>query len=156
MEATMLRSIAFVSLLALGLVIPAVAQQLTEQEAHQVVQSFVDAFDKAAKAKDAAAWGAQYTGDAVRVGVWGDVLVGREAIEKHYADGFPSSDEDPVTLDQVKILSNDVILAIGGWSETWHGPDGPVHFAGRWTNTDVRVGEMWKIGFQTVTMFRKK
>ncbi len=153
----MLRSLALVSLLILLHMVPAAAQQLTEQQARQAVQSSLyDIIQKSAQAKDAATQAALYTEDALRVSPTGDTLVGRAAIEKYYTKTFQSFDEDPFTVDHVKVLTNDVVLAEGSWSGTWHGPDGPVHMAGRWANTDVRVGDTWRIAAQIISMLPNK
>jgi uncharacterized protein (TIGR02246 family) len=142
--------------LAVALAIPAAAQQLTEQEAHQVVQGLVDQTDKGAKAKDAAGLAAQYTDDAVRINGNGTVLLGRAAIEKFIAKGLQSFDEDPLKIIAIKIISHDTIVAFGSWSGIYHGENGPVHEGGRWAATDVRVGDGWKIAAVLVSDIPQK
>ena len=125
--------------------VSAAAQQLTEQEARRAAQGLVDQFNKAAPTKDAAAIAARYTKDGVRVTGSGDTLVGRDAIEKWYAKTLQSFDEDPGRLDQVKVIGNDVIVAIGSWSGTWHSDKGPVRLGGHWMYTEVRTADGWKV-----------
>jgi uncharacterized protein (TIGR02246 family) len=131
--------------LTIALAIPAAAQQLTDQQARQVAQGLDDNFDKAFKAKDAAAIAALHTEDAVHVGGYGDTDLGRAAIEKYYVKGVQNFDGDPLKIDQIKIINNDTIVVFGFWSGIFHGENGPVHMAGRWVNTDVRVGDTWKV-----------
>jgi uncharacterized protein (TIGR02246 family) len=124
--------------------VSASAQQLTEQEARQAAQGLVDQFNKAAPKKDTAAIAARYTEDAIRVTGSGDTLVGRDAIEKWYAKMLQSCDEDPGRLDQVKVVGNDVIVAILSWSGTCHSDKGPVRLSGRAMYTEVRTAHGWK------------
>jgi uncharacterized protein (TIGR02246 family) len=124
--------------------VSASAQQLTEQQAKQVAQSIVDAFNVAYKAKDAAAIAARYTEDGIRVTGAGDTLVGRAAIEAWYKITMQVYDDDELKLDRVKIVSDDVIVAFGFWSGTLHSDKGPVRSSGHWMNTEVRTADGWK------------
>ncbi len=83
----------------------------------------------------------------------GSTRHGRDALVKMWAEDFPTFDYDFVPIDEVKVISNDVIVVIGSWSGTWHGPKGPVKMKGRWENTDIRVGDTWKmaVGMANVT-----
>ena len=130
--------------LVVALAIPAAAQQLTEQEAHQVAQGFADQFAKAFKAKDAAGIAALYTDDAMRISGDGTLSLGRAAVEKFYAKGVQSFDEDPLKIIQVKVISNDTFVVFGSWSGIYHGENGPTHEGGRFAATVVRVGDAWK------------
>ncbi|MBV8457779.1 MAG: SgcJ/EcaC family oxidoreductase, partial [Acetobacteraceae bacterium] len=109
----MFRLLVIIPALAVALAIPAAAQQLTEHEARQVAQGIVDKFDIAAKAKDAAGIAALYTDDAVRVNPNGDMLLGRSAIEKFEVKLFQSFTEDPLKINQIKVISNDAIVVFG-------------------------------------------
>jgi uncharacterized protein (TIGR02246 family) len=141
----MFRSLVIIPALAVALAIPAAAQQLTEQEAHQVVQGLIDQTNELYKAKDAAGLAARYTDDAVRINGNGTVLLGRAAIEKFTAKALQSFDEDPVKIIAIKVISNDTIVAFGSWSGIYHGENGPAHEGGCWAATDVHVGDGWKI-----------
>jgi uncharacterized protein (TIGR02246 family) len=141
----MFRLLVIIPALVVALAIPAAAQQLTEQEAHQVAQGLVDQANKAFKAKDAAGLAARYTNDAVRINGNGDVLLGPAAVEKFYKKALQSFDEDPLKIIQVKIISNDTIVVFVTWSGTYHGENGPTHRGGRSAATEVRVGDAWKI-----------
>jgi len=130
--------------LVVALAIPAAAQQLTEQEAHQVAQGLDDQLYKALKAKDAAGIAAGYTDDAMRMSGNGTMSFGRAAIENLYAKGLQVFDEDPPKIIQVKIINNDTIVVFGSWSGIYHGKNGPTHEGGRFAATVVRVGDAWK------------
>jgi uncharacterized protein (TIGR02246 family) len=132
--------------LVVALAAPAAAQQLTEQEAHQVAQDLEDQISKAYKAKDAAGIAAHYTDDAMSLDGNGTLLLGRSAIEKSRAKTVQSFDEDPVKILQVKIINNDTIVVFGSWSGIYHGENRnePTHWAGRFASTLVRVGDTWK------------
>jgi hypothetical protein len=69
---------------------------------------------------------------------------GRAAITQVYAKGFGIKDWEiePDTVDKVRVISNDVILATGAWSGTFKGTS---HVHGYWGSTVVRTGDTWKI-----------
>ncbi len=69
---------------------------------------------------------------------------GRAAITEGYAAKLGNKDwqEDPDRIDQVQVISNDVILAWGTWSGTLKGT---THLHGYWDSTLVRQGDTWKI-----------
>jgi hypothetical protein len=48
-------------------------------------------------------------------------------------------------LDQVTAIGDDIILRGGSCSGICHREEGAVPVQGRWTTTDVRVGDSWKI-----------
>jgi uncharacterized protein (TIGR02246 family) len=143
--------IASVAALATALALPALAQQLSEQKARQVADEIEQARYKAFQAKDVAAAASLQTEDGIRVTGAGATLIGREANEKWLVKILPNYDADLSKVDQVKVLSNDVIVVTGYWSGVWHGESGPVHETGRWANTDVRVGDTWKIAVSMVS-----
>jgi ketosteroid isomerase-like protein len=129
--------------LAVALAIPAARpQQLTEQEARQVAQKGADNFYRAFKAKDAAGIAAGYTDDTVRISGNGTLSLGRAAVEKFYAKGVQSFDEDPPKIIEAKIISNDTIVVFGSWSSIYHGDNGPAHVGGRWAATGWKTAAL--------------
>jgi ketosteroid isomerase-like protein len=150
------RSLVIIPALAVALAIPAArAQQLTEQEAHQVAQGLADQFYKLYKAKDAAAVAAHYTSDTVRINGNGDLLLGPAAVQKFYGEKvLPNFDEDPPKIIRVKVINNDTIVVFGSWSGTHHGDN--ARLSGRWVTTDVRVGDGWKITAMLVSDIPQK
>jgi ketosteroid isomerase-like protein len=140
----MYHSLALVPVMAIGLAVPAVAQQLTDQAARQVVEAIVQAEYKAVQAKDAVAAAALGTDNVIRVTGAGDTIVGREAHVKWWAQVVQHWENDPDKIDQVRVLSNDMIVATGFWSGKWHGDNGSVPIAGRWMTSLLRVGDTWK------------
>jgi uncharacterized protein (TIGR02246 family) len=144
----MTRFLMIVPALAVGLAASATAQQVSEQDARQAGQGVLDAWNMAAKQKDAAAQAALYAEDAVRVTPEG-LISGRAAIEKRAAETFRSYSPDPSELEQVKIIGSEVILRAGTWSGTYNGPHGPVYLKGYWSDADVRDGNTWKIKQET-------
>ena len=87
---------------------------------------------------------ARYTEDGIRVTGAGDTLVGRAAIEAWYKLTMQVYDDDELKLDRVKIVSDDVIVAFGFWSGTFHSDKGQVRSSGHWMNTEVRTADGWK------------
>ncbi|MGA9017019.1 MAG: nuclear transport factor 2 family protein [Acetobacteraceae bacterium] len=147
----MTRFLAIVSVLAIGSAVSAAAQQVSEQDAQQAGRSVLDAWNKTFQQKDAAGHAALYTEDAVRVTPHG-LISGRASIESDAAEGLKDYTPDPSALDQVKMIGNGVMLRAGTWSGTYHGPSGPVHLKGYWSDTDVRDGNTWKIRQETYTV----
>ena len=132
-------------MLAIGLGMPAAAQQTTEQDVRQAAQSFVDAFNRALQERDAAALAALYTEDAVLITPQGPIS-GRAAIKKWHADGLKVyTQAQPSKLDQVNVISNGVRIKTGSWTGTVQGPNGPMALRGYWATTDVLEGGTWKI-----------
>lgn len=149
----MFRSLAYASAIIVVTALPVSAQNLTEQQARGVAQVLVDGFNKNYKAKNAAGIAANFTDDTVRVWSSGAGSTGRDEIEKRYAKLIESFDEDPITFDQIKVVSNSVIVVFGSYSGTSQGKDGPVRSRGRWTwtATEARSGEGWKIAASMVS-----
>jgi uncharacterized protein (TIGR02246 family) len=144
----MTRSLMIGPVLAVGLAVSAAAQQVSEQDAQQAGQRLLDAWNKAALSKDAAAHAALFTEDATRVTPQG-LISGRAAIESAIAAEPKDYTPDPSKLEQVKMIGNGVMLRAGTWSGTYSGPNGPVHLKGYWSDTDVRDGNTWKIRQET-------
>ena len=144
----MTRFLMIVPALAISLAAPASAQQVSEQDARQAGQSVLDAWNKTAQQKDAAAHAALFTEDAVQVTPQG-LVSGRAAIEGRAAEDFKSLRFDPSKLEQAKMIGTEVMLRAGTWSGTYNGPDGPVHLKGYWSDVDVRDGNTWKIRQET-------
>jgi uncharacterized protein (TIGR02246 family) len=133
--------------LAISFALPTFAQEQsavnpeTLQEIEAVRTQFVEAYNK----HDAAAIAALYTLDAVRVEDWGDgdLLVGRDAIEKAFEKKFAAS-YPPITRKLVAIYPfEDRIAAISEYSV------GSYH--GHTTNIYVRDVDTWKIRMEFVT-----
>ena len=133
---------------AVGLAASAAAQQASDQDARQLGQSFVDAWNKTMLQKDAAAHAALYAEDAVQVTPQG-LVSGRAAIERGTAEAFKVFTFDPSKLEKLKMIGNGVVLRAGTWSGTYNGPHGPVRQAGYWSDTVVRDGDSWKIQQET-------
>jgi uncharacterized protein (TIGR02246 family) len=153
-EAMMLRVLTIVPIVAIGLAVPAAAQQVSDQAAQASGESVVQAFNKAALAKDAAGLAALYTEDATYVAPEG-TLFGRTAIQKMYEQDLKSVTAEPAKLDRVIMLGDKVRLRFGTWSGMLNASDGPpIHVKGYWTTTDVRDGDAWKIRLESynVTM----
>jgi uncharacterized protein (TIGR02246 family) len=107
--------------LAISFAVPTFAQeQITvDPDVHQQIEAvrtqYVEAFDK----HDAAAIAALYTEDAVRVGdrIATTLLVGRDAIEKNFAEYF-ASDPPPLVGKIIEMYSlEDRIVAISDYDQ---------------------------------------
>jgi uncharacterized protein (TIGR02246 family) len=127
---------------------PAIAQQLSEQDVLRAGQNLLDAWNRTAQQKDAAAHAALYTEDAVQVTPQG-LISGRAAIESRAAQDFKSLTLDPSKLEQTNMIGTEVMLRTGTWSGTYNGPHGPMHLNGYWSDADVREGNTWKIRQET-------
>jgi hypothetical protein len=141
----MIRPLALMSAVAIGLAMPAAAQRPTEQEARKIAEHLLQLDNKAWQDKSATEEAALYAEDGIRVYPKG-TLLGRAAVEKWFSGPMTAKDwvQDPSTLDQVKVVSDNVIIFTGGWSGTWTGPKGPEVYKGRWAKTVVRDGDSWK------------
>jgi ketosteroid isomerase-like protein len=148
MEAGMLRSVTITLVLIVGLVLPAAAQQMSDQDARLAGEDILRAYNKGLLDHDATGLAALYTEDAVIFTTNGPVS-GRPAIEKALADTFKHYRPDPSKLERVVAVGNDAIMRGGSWSGTFQGVGAPVHLRGFWTTTDVREGGTWKIRMET-------
>jgi ketosteroid isomerase-like protein len=142
----MLRSPISALVLTIALILPASAQQPTDQDARKIAENLLQMDNKAWQDKSAVEVAALYAEDGIRVYPKG-TLLGRAAVEKWFSAPMTATDwvEDPSTLDQVKVVSDNVIIFTGGWSGTWTGPKGPEVYKGHWAKTAVRDGNSWKV-----------
>ena len=149
----MFRSLVYASVMIGAAVLPAAAQTLTEQQARGVAQALVDNFNRNFKQKNAGAIAANFTKDTVRSWTLGTVTVGRAEIEQRYAKTFEVYDEDPITFDQIKVVSDTVIVLFGSFSGVVKGDKGqvPVHGRWTWTATEPGSGEGWKIAASMIS-----
>jgi uncharacterized protein (TIGR02246 family) len=136
------------SALALGWVVPAIAQTASEADAQSAGESVLAAWNRTALAKDAAAHAALYTEDAIQVTPFG-LVSGRPAIEKNLEAAFKNWTPNPSTLETVSMLAPNVMVRAGTWNATVTMPTGPTPVHGYWSDVDVRDGEGWKIRQET-------
>jgi ketosteroid isomerase-like protein len=140
-----------VPVLAIGLAMPAAAQQISDQNAHQIAEKYAEAWVTAFEKKDAAGLAAAlYTEDAMRVTPDG-LVYGRAAIENDLVEMFRVMTDVAIKVDQVKV-SNGVILESGSWAAKFNGPTGPVPVKGFWGTTEVPDGGTWKARLDTFNM----
>jgi uncharacterized protein (TIGR02246 family) len=147
-EATMLRILMIVPVLAVELAMPAAAQPISQQDADQAAKSVSELFSKALHAKDAARIAALYTEDTVRVGPYG-VQIGRAEVEKSWTEGFKVYEPEFAKVDRVAVIGQDVVSSVNSWAGTFNSPNGPVPSRGYSTLTEVRDGGGWKISNET-------
>jgi uncharacterized protein (TIGR02246 family) len=147
----MLRSFITVAVAAVGLAMPAAAEQVSEQDAWKAGQSVVEAFNRAAEARDAAGLARLYSEDALFITTDGPVY-GRAAIQKMLTDEQRIYKAEPAKLDRVVMIGDAARLRTGSWSGVLQTPNGPMHLKGYWTTTDVRDGDTWKIRMETDNM----
>jgi len=113
----------------------------TRQEIEAVAMQFAEAYNK----HDAPAIAALYTQDAVRLADWNsdDLLVGREAIEKGFAEyfaaSFPPAVREPVQMYAIEGR----IAAISEYSAG--------HYNGHIVRIYIRDAATWKIRMEFVT-----
>jgi ketosteroid isomerase-like protein len=147
-EVMVMRLFAIVTVLAVGLAIPAAAEQLSEHDAHQAAHSTLDAWNKASEQKDAAGRAALYTEDALQITPEG-LISGRAAIQKSSVEDFKAFTYDPAKLERVIMIGNSIMLSAGTWSGTYSSPDGPVPMKGYWSDISVPAGNTWMIRQET-------
>ena len=141
--------------LAIGFALPTFAQQTNTPDA-QLRQQIVALFGKFTEAwnnNDAAALAALYTKDAVFCGGEGSgPHYGREAIEKHFAEGMKQfhfsnhiATPDQYSPHAIGTAGNEV-WALGEWSMTIQSKNGgsPMQIKGNSLNIFVRDGDSWK------------
>ena len=141
--------------LAIGFALPTFAQQTNtpDPQLRQQIVALLEKFSEAWNNNDAAALAALYTKDAVFCGGEGSgPHYGREAIEKHFAEGFKlfHFSNHIATADQysphaIGTAGNEV-WALGEWSMTIQSKNGgsPMQIKGHWGDIFVRDGNGWK------------
>jgi uncharacterized protein (TIGR02246 family) len=137
--------------LAISFAVSAFAQQKETLDAQAVKKAdpLTGKYDEAENSNDAAAVAALYTEDAVWVTPEG-TIVGREAIEKQYAEYFKFGrhSNHTTTFDPASYQitgTTDTIALSGGWSVTVEVQGKPQEFKGRWLAIDTRGSDGWKI-----------
>jgi uncharacterized protein (TIGR02246 family) len=132
-------SLASLVLLGIGLTAPAFAQN-AGPDANKICEKM----NAAGATGDAAKYAkAAYTENAVMMGTGiKGVLVGREAIEKYYAEAFKTTKAISNDCDSISIrpLSNSTALITGHWTTTPKDPNGTT-FKGSFAITLVKEGE---------------
>ena len=140
--------------LAISLGLPSFAQQKdigADPHTTQKIRAIAKAYTRAINHNDAAAIAALHTEDGVLVSDR-EPVHGRQAIEKWYADLFPTWQPqnhvgtlDPDSPHLLGTAGNE-LWETGSWSETGQGSSGaPIHLKGYWSAIKVRQGEDWKI-----------
>jgi ketosteroid isomerase-like protein len=138
--------------LAISFALPTFAQE-TNKPDPRLRERFIALIKKSTDARDqndAAAIAAEFKEDGVLVTPNGPIF-GREAIEKHYADGFKQgfhSSSNIVTPDEdsphIIGTASKGMWATGRWSATIQGKDwGPIEAKGYWSV--IPEGDDWKI-----------
>jgi uncharacterized protein (TIGR02246 family) len=119
---------------------PAALAQTSDPDIRKVADDYTAAYNKG----DSQALAALYTADAWRLGPTGEMVKGRAAIEKGYADAFAGpSKGSTLTLrpgDTLQVTP-DVAVIEGGYEVA--GAAGPLK--GRYVNTLKREGGSWKL-----------
>jgi uncharacterized protein (TIGR02246 family) len=135
--------------MAMSFALPTFAQQKETLDAQAVEKALDGKYDEAQNSNDAAAVAALYTEDAVWVTPQG-TIVGREAIEKQYAEYFKFGrhSNHRTTFDPASSQitgTTDTITLSGGWSVTVEVQGKPQEFKGYWLSIYTRGSDGWKI-----------
>lgn len=121
------------------MVVPGIAgAQKPDPDAQKLADQYVAAFNKA----DAKGLAALYTTGAVRMGPEGQLITGRAAIEKSYADAFAGPTKGTtltVTVSSSHVVTPDVKIMEGRYNTTGGTNPG----GGRYVNTVARQGGTW-------------
>src|SRR6516164_11480343 len=141
--------------LAIALALPTVAQQMNtpDPRLRERIVALFGKFTEAWNNNDSAALAALYTEDAVFCGGEGSgPHYGREAIEKHFAEGFKLfhfsnhiGTPDQYSPHVIGTAGNEV-WALGEWSMTVQSKDGgsPMQIKGNWLDIFVREADGWR------------
>jgi uncharacterized protein (TIGR02246 family) len=148
----MLRLLKVGPVLATSLIVLTAAGPLSENEVRQAGEGIVQNYNKAGRAKDAAALAAVYTEDAILVMPEGP-LVGRAAIENYFRNAFKVFTLEVAQLDRVSTIADgQVMLRVGSFTGTVQGANGISPVKGYWATTDVQEGGTWKIRLEEDNM----
>jgi uncharacterized protein (TIGR02246 family) len=124
------------------------AEQSSDEAAIHAGAGILTSINRANAQRDAQAVAAVYAEDATMI-LSDELLSGRAAIEKAYAQFYERSCPHPSKLEHVVAIGDDMMLRAGSWSHTYRGPAGLVHQWGSWTTTDVLRGTTWQIHTET-------
>src|SRR5215472_5623560 len=117
----MLRLFTILSLI-LGLLTPTVAENISEEEGRQAVESIFQSYVKAMQKHDAGGLAALYTQDGLIVRPAGSIS-GIADITRFYQDVVKIVIDLAVDIDKVKVLGDGVILANGVAQNMMKAPD---------------------------------
>lgn len=133
-----MRTLKWIAALAFaGLSVVSVGAQKPDPDAQKIIDQYIAAFNKG----DAKGVAALYTADATRVGPDGQLLTGRAAVEKSYADGFAGAIKGStlsIQQGRVQVVTPDVKIMEGRFATS-----GAAGVKGRYVNTAVRQGGAW-------------
>ena len=150
-----IRSLLALVCLAVSFAVPVLAQQTNtpDPQLRDQIVALLEKFTEAWNNNDAAALAALYTKDVVFCGGEGSgPHYGREAIEKHFAEGMKlfHFSNHVATPDQysphVIGTAGNAVWALGEWSMTIQSKNGgsPMQIKGNWLDIFVRDGDSWK------------
>lgn len=133
--------------LAISLVLFA-AQSQGQPGKNPEVQKLGDAFVAAWNKADAKALAALHAENAIRSTPQGEIIVGRAAIEKAFADALAGELKGTrlvVKPGDERTVTNDVIVSAGTWEVTGGTPPPGAATRGTYVNTVLRQGGRWMI-----------
>ncbi|MGA2843566.1 MAG: DUF4440 domain-containing protein [Steroidobacteraceae bacterium] len=129
------------SILVVGFNVPAASQQ----DARQAIEAFSAKYTQAYNSKNVPAIVALYTQDAVLVAPWG-IITGKEGLQKHFSDVFRNVGTDYVsTTEQIGKNGDASLWAVGSYSVTVPGPNGPAKGSGFWSAVYAMDGDQLKM-----------
>src|SRR5689334_2651225 len=130
----------------LALSTPASAENISDQVARQVVEGIIGAYVTGMKKSDSRELAGLYTHDGLIVRPAGPIS-GMEAITRFYQDVVKVVVDLAVDIDQVKVLSDGVILANGTSQNTNRSPNGSPQKGPKtyWVVNVVHQNGSWKI-----------
>ena len=121
---------------------PASSAQLSKEDVSKIAATYQEAFSK----KDPDGIAALYTKDGVHVN-----QTGIRNVAEYYGESFKAGmDKLDVTIDQVNPLTDNTGIAIGEFTVSGKNDKGePIKASGRWADTLVNEGGVWKIRMLT-------
>jgi uncharacterized protein (TIGR02246 family) len=140
--------------LAISFALPIYAQQkdVADAQTSQKILALMKAVNEAQNNNDPAARVALYTRDAVFITPDGGPIIGRQAIQKWFADVFqwwhPKNSIHKVDGNAPHLIgtAGNELWATGEWSETGQGKNGElIPIKGYWFCIYVREADDWKI-----------
>jgi uncharacterized protein (TIGR02246 family) len=127
----------WIAVMVIAAVSAAVGAQTGDVDAKKLAADYEAAYNRG----DSKALTALYTPDAIRLGPDGQMIKGRQAIEKAYVENFGAASKGAQLSLQVggtQVVSPDVRIMDGRYSTTGANP-----VKGRYVNTVVRTGSTW-------------
>jgi uncharacterized protein (TIGR02246 family) len=119
------------------------AEPAVRSDEEKAIRAEFEAFGQAFQKGDAGAIAALFTEEGEAIGVEGETIQGRKAIQEHYASRFAegAGDRFTTTIESIRPIAPGIVRVQGRSQITPSGGGPPVH--GRFTVIEVKREERW-------------